>query len=281
MTLELADRSISRPIGVAEDVYVKVGKFYFPADFVVVDFDADPRVPVILGRSFLKTRRASIDVFEGELTLRVGKEAITFNLDQTLRYSAKYNDMTTNRIDVIDMACEEYSQEVLGIEGVCLGFEAVTGAVTGSMIGATTCLEFKIRDSDWTTKGITTLAGSHIIYVLGVANGGWTIIEGMRKEIQTKGIIGAIGPPRPFKDGWHNSSIVRRPGTSRSPFPLAAISKSFKRVGLARDLLRIVSSRLSRDKEIDNLNQLINKLHGNSSKEKRTKERRKRKARSY
>nr|GFD02488.1 reverse transcriptase domain-containing protein [Tanacetum cinerariifolium] len=62
MTLELADRSISRPIGVAEDVYVKVGKFYFPADFVVVDFDADPRVPVILGRSFLKTRRALIDV---------------------------------------------------------------------------------------------------------------------------------------------------------------------------------------------------------------------------
>nr|GEZ68588.1 reverse transcriptase domain-containing protein [Tanacetum cinerariifolium] len=114
MTLELADRSISRPIGVAEDVYVKVGKFHFPVDFVVVDFDADPRVPLILRRYFLKTRRALIDVFEGELTLHVGKEAITFNLDQTLRYSANYNDITANRIDVIDMACEEYSQEVLG-----------------------------------------------------------------------------------------------------------------------------------------------------------------------
>nr|GEV65933.1 reverse transcriptase domain-containing protein [Tanacetum cinerariifolium] len=78
MTLELADRSISRPVGVAEDVYVKVGSFHFPADFVVVDFDADPRVPLILGRSFLKTGRALIDVFEGELTLRVCKEAITF-----------------------------------------------------------------------------------------------------------------------------------------------------------------------------------------------------------
>nr|GEY68166.1 reverse transcriptase domain-containing protein [Tanacetum cinerariifolium] len=77
-------------------------------------FDADPRVPLILGRSFLKTERALIDVFEGELTLRVGKEAITFNLDQTSRYSANYNDMTAKRIDVIDMACEEYSQEVLG-----------------------------------------------------------------------------------------------------------------------------------------------------------------------
>nr|GEV58709.1 reverse transcriptase domain-containing protein [Tanacetum cinerariifolium] len=114
MTLELANRSISRPVGVAEDVYVKVGSFYFPADFVVVDFDADPRVPLILGRLFLKTERALIDVFEGELTLRVGKEAITFNLDQTSRYSANYNDMTAKRIDVIDMVCEEYSQEVLG-----------------------------------------------------------------------------------------------------------------------------------------------------------------------
>nr|GEV24302.1 reverse transcriptase domain-containing protein [Tanacetum cinerariifolium] len=64
------------------------------------------------------TRRALIDVFERELTLRVGKEAITFNLDQTSRYSANYNDMTKNRIDVIDMDCEEYSQEVLGFSDV-------------------------------------------------------------------------------------------------------------------------------------------------------------------
>nr|GEZ15257.1 reverse transcriptase domain-containing protein [Tanacetum cinerariifolium] len=114
MTLELADHSISRSVGVAEDVYVKVGSFHFPADFVVVDFDADSRVPLILGRSFLNTGRALIDVFEGELTLRVGKEAITFNLYQTSRYSANYSDITAKRIDVIDMACEEYSQEVLG-----------------------------------------------------------------------------------------------------------------------------------------------------------------------
>ncbi|GJW78048.1 reverse transcriptase domain-containing protein [Tanacetum coccineum] len=65
-------------------------------------------------RSFLKTSRALIDVYEGEITLRVGKEAITFNLDQTSRYTANYNHMTANRIDVIEMACEEYSQEVLG-----------------------------------------------------------------------------------------------------------------------------------------------------------------------
>nr|GFC97803.1 reverse transcriptase domain-containing protein [Tanacetum cinerariifolium] len=113
MTLELADHSISHMVGVVEDVYVKVGTFYFQADFVVVDFDADPRVPLILGRSFLETEKALIDVFEGELTLHVGKEAITFNLDQSSRYSANYNDMTVKSINVIDMACEEYSQEVL------------------------------------------------------------------------------------------------------------------------------------------------------------------------
>nr|GEW49001.1 reverse transcriptase domain-containing protein [Tanacetum cinerariifolium] len=116
ITLELFDHSISRLVRVAEDVYVKVASFQFLADFAVVDFDADPRVPLILGRSFLKTGRALINVFEGELTLRVGKEAITFNLDRTSRYSANYSEMTAKRIDVIDMACEEYYQEVLEVD---------------------------------------------------------------------------------------------------------------------------------------------------------------------
>nr|GEU66218.1 reverse transcriptase domain-containing protein [Tanacetum cinerariifolium] len=89
-----------------------------PGKFLIPYFDADPRVPLILERYFLKTGRALIDVFEGELTLRIGKEGITFNLDQTSRYSGNYNDMMANRIDVIDMACEEYSQEVLGFSDV-------------------------------------------------------------------------------------------------------------------------------------------------------------------
>ncbi|GJX15772.1 reverse transcriptase domain-containing protein [Tanacetum coccineum] len=75
MTLELADRSITYPKGLAEDVFVKVGKFHFPTDFVVVDFEADPRVPLILGRSFLRTGRALIDVYGEEITLRVDNEA--------------------------------------------------------------------------------------------------------------------------------------------------------------------------------------------------------------
>ncbi|GJT83695.1 reverse transcriptase domain-containing protein [Tanacetum coccineum] len=119
MTLELADRSITQPIGIAEDVDVKVGKFQFPADFVVVDFDADPRVPLILGRSFLKTERALIDVYEGELTLRVGKEAVTFNLDQT-SITPLITDAIRRRTESTshEMACEEYSQEVLGFSDV-------------------------------------------------------------------------------------------------------------------------------------------------------------------
>ncbi|GKE94912.1 hypothetical protein Tco_1579767 [Tanacetum coccineum] len=84
----------------------------------LVDFDADPRFPLILGRSFLKTGRALIDVYKGELTLRVEKESITFNLDQTSRYSSNYNDISVNQIDVIEMDCEEYSQEVFGFSDV-------------------------------------------------------------------------------------------------------------------------------------------------------------------
>lgn len=106
MTLELADRTISRPLGIAEDIFVKVGKFHFPVDFVIVDFDSDPRVPFILGRGFLRTGRALIDVFEEDITLRVGNEAVTFNLDQTSRYSSNYDSETVNRIDVIDVASE-------------------------------------------------------------------------------------------------------------------------------------------------------------------------------
>nr|GFC15282.1 reverse transcriptase domain-containing protein [Tanacetum cinerariifolium] len=83
MTLELADRSVSKPIGIAKDVSFKVGVFHFPADFLVIDFEPDPRVPLILRRCFLKTSRALIDVYKGELTLRIRIDAITYNLDQT------------------------------------------------------------------------------------------------------------------------------------------------------------------------------------------------------
>nr|GEY62446.1 reverse transcriptase domain-containing protein [Tanacetum cinerariifolium] len=81
--------------------------------------DVQPR------RSFLKTGRALIDFYKGELALRVGKEVVTFNLDQTSRYSTNYDAISINRIDLIDVACEEYSQEVLGF--------SVSGNPTPSM----------------------------------------------------------------------------------------------------------------------------------------------------
>ncbi|GKF22166.1 reverse transcriptase domain-containing protein, partial [Tanacetum coccineum] len=113
MILELADRSTTSPSGIAKDVFVKVGKFHFQADFLVVDYVVDPRVPLILRRPFLRMARALIDVYDEELTLRVDDEAKTFKVGQTSRYS--YNDVESiNRIDVIDVSCEEYTQEVLG-----------------------------------------------------------------------------------------------------------------------------------------------------------------------
>nr|GEU99581.1 reverse transcriptase domain-containing protein [Tanacetum cinerariifolium] len=113
MTLELADRSITHPKGVAEDLFVKVGKFHFPTDFVVVDFEPDPRVPLILGRSFLRTVCALIDVYGEEITPRVNDESVTFNLNQTMRYSSTYDDNSVNRVDVIDISCEKFVQDVL------------------------------------------------------------------------------------------------------------------------------------------------------------------------
>nr|GFB40870.1 reverse transcriptase domain-containing protein [Tanacetum cinerariifolium] len=98
--------TLTRPAGIAEDVFVKVGKFHFPTDFVVVDYVVDLRIPLILGRPFLRTEQALIDVYGEELTLRVDAKAITFNVRQTSKYS--YNDAELiNQIDVIDVAYEE------------------------------------------------------------------------------------------------------------------------------------------------------------------------------
>nr|GEU57057.1 putative reverse transcriptase domain-containing protein [Tanacetum cinerariifolium] len=81
MVLELVDRTISKPTGVAENVFVKVGKLYFPANFVVLDFIADPRVPLILGRPFLSTAHALIDVYEGEIILRHDEQSLTLKCE--------------------------------------------------------------------------------------------------------------------------------------------------------------------------------------------------------
>ncbi|GJU76049.1 reverse transcriptase domain-containing protein [Tanacetum coccineum] len=90
----------------------KLGKFYFLADFVVLDFIADPRVPLILGRPFLRTTHALIDVYEGEITLRNDDQSLTLKCGDTP--SISYNNLESlKKVDLIDVTCEEYSQEVL------------------------------------------------------------------------------------------------------------------------------------------------------------------------
>nr|GEX75970.1 hypothetical protein [Tanacetum cinerariifolium] len=113
MVLELADRTISKPTGVAENVFVKVRKFYFLTDFVVLDFIADPRVPLLLGRPFLSTAHAVINVYEGEIILRHEEHSLTLKCVDIP--SISYNTFESlNKVDLIDATCDEYSQEVLG-----------------------------------------------------------------------------------------------------------------------------------------------------------------------
>ncbi|GKG07185.1 reverse transcriptase domain-containing protein, partial [Tanacetum coccineum] len=80
MTLELANREICTPVGIARDVFVPVGKFTFPADFIIVDYESDPRVPLNLGRPFLRTARALIDLHGEEMILRDGDERLILNM---------------------------------------------------------------------------------------------------------------------------------------------------------------------------------------------------------
>ena len=86
MTLQMADRTMAQPEGVLEDVLIKVGKFIFLVDFVIMDMEEDTQVPLLLGRTFLATGAALIDVKKGVLTLRVG-EGVHFNLNTSLKQS--------------------------------------------------------------------------------------------------------------------------------------------------------------------------------------------------
>nr|GFB32362.1 reverse transcriptase domain-containing protein [Tanacetum cinerariifolium] len=87
MVLELADRTISKPTGVAENIFVKVGKFYFPADFVVLDFIADPRVPLILGRPFLsESDSEEIENFLNDNSIPIGVENSEFNMEEDILF---------------------------------------------------------------------------------------------------------------------------------------------------------------------------------------------------
>nr|GEU37693.1 hypothetical protein [Tanacetum cinerariifolium] len=108
MTLELANHAISTPDGIARDVFVPVGKFTFLADFVVVDYESDPRVPLIMGRPFLRTARALIDVHGEEMILRDGDERLTLNMKHdTTSYSNHPHRESANLINIFNISSED------------------------------------------------------------------------------------------------------------------------------------------------------------------------------
>ncbi|XP_037494643.1 uncharacterized protein LOC119370474 [Jatropha curcas] len=111
MSLQLADRLIKYPKGIIEDVLVKIGKFIFPIDFVILDIDEGREGSLILGRPFLATARALIDVHDGKLTLRVGQEEVVFDVLKSCKLPMDCDDCF--RIDVIDTCVEKtlYSVE--------------------------------------------------------------------------------------------------------------------------------------------------------------------------
>ncbi|XP_019057520.1 PREDICTED: uncharacterized protein LOC104808408 [Tarenaya hassleriana] len=105
MALQLADRSVKYPAGILEDVPLKVGNFYVPVDFVVLDMDEDSRVPIILGRPFLNTADAVIHVRAGRLTMKIGDETVEFTLDQNLKQPSVMD--SSYFIDMIEVLTEE------------------------------------------------------------------------------------------------------------------------------------------------------------------------------
>nr|GEZ87632.1 reverse transcriptase domain-containing protein [Tanacetum cinerariifolium] len=114
MTLELANRTICTPDGIARDVFVPVGKFTFSADFVVVDYESDPRVPLILGRPFLRTARTLIDVHGEEMILRDGDKRLTLNIKHdTASYSNHPRIESVNLINIFNLSSEDCLEDLV------------------------------------------------------------------------------------------------------------------------------------------------------------------------
>ncbi|GJV94561.1 reverse transcriptase domain-containing protein [Tanacetum coccineum] len=113
MTLELANQDICTPKGIARDVFVPVGKITFLADFVIVDYESDPLVPLILGRPFLRTARALIDIYGEEMILRDGNERLILNMrNDTSSYSNDPHQESINMIDVYNVSHEEIHEDL-------------------------------------------------------------------------------------------------------------------------------------------------------------------------
>nr|GFA22474.1 hypothetical protein [Tanacetum cinerariifolium] len=114
MTLELANRAICTPDGIARDVFIPIGKFTFPTDFVVFDYESDPRVPLILERPLLRIARALIDVHGEEMILRDGDERLTLNMKHdTASYSNHPYRESVNLVNIFNFSSEDCLKDLV------------------------------------------------------------------------------------------------------------------------------------------------------------------------
>jgi hypothetical protein len=109
MILQFADRSVRRPYGIVEDVLVKIDKFVFPVDFVILEMPEDEEIPLILGRPFLETGRCMIDIEEGTMTLKVYDEELKIDVRNTMQY--KDDIGTSNTIEIIDQVIAQENEQ--------------------------------------------------------------------------------------------------------------------------------------------------------------------------
>ncbi|GJR83178.1 reverse transcriptase domain-containing protein [Tanacetum coccineum] len=150
MTLELANRDICTPKGIARDVFVPVGKFTFPADFVIVDYESDPRVPLILGRPFLRTARALIDVHGEEMILRDGNERLILNMrNDTSSYSNEPHQESINMIDVYNVSHEEIREDLFATNHPSGNPTLISEPETKSSSSSPTLISLEESDLIW------------------------------------------------------------------------------------------------------------------------------------
>ncbi|GKE17353.1 DNA-directed DNA polymerase, partial [Tanacetum coccineum] len=112
MCIELENKSTQYPRGIAENVIVKIDKFIFPVDFVVLDMKEDYKIPIVLGRPFLATAHAMVDVFNKKISFKVGNETITFDIEKSMKFSTPEDDECLS-IDLIDNVVSDLVKEIL------------------------------------------------------------------------------------------------------------------------------------------------------------------------
>ncbi|XP_070042450.1 uncharacterized protein [Nicotiana tomentosiformis] len=114
MRLQMADRTMKRPLGIIDDVLVRVNKFILPADFMILDCEVDYEVPIIMGRPFLATGKALVDVESGELTFQVGDEKLVFHICKSMRHPN--SNEVCSFVDLVTVVIIDDTSVVINIE---------------------------------------------------------------------------------------------------------------------------------------------------------------------